>query len=304
MKRILVSDGMDRGAFDKLAALGFEAVEKHLEPEALQVEIKNYDAVIVRSATKITKDILNSSLETGRLKLVIRAGVGLDNIDLIFAKENGITVKNTPNASSRAVAELTVGHMLCIARFLHISNVTMRKGQWNKKKYIGTELYGKTLGIIGFGRIGIETAKLAACMGMNVIYYQRRGPRPEYGQYRFMEKTELLQKSDFIAMHTPYVEKDGAILKKEDFDMMQDGVYIVNTSRGKVIDETALLEALDSGKVMAAALDVFTSEPNVNERILEHERISLSPHIAGFSKQAQQRIGQEIVEIIKNFFSS
>ena len=128
MKRILVSDGMDKGAFEQLGNLGFEAIEERFEPEELKNEIKNYDAVIVRSATKITKDILSSSLETGRLKLVIRAGVGLDNIDLLFAKENGITVMNTPKASSRAVAELTMGHMLSIARNLYISNVTMRQG--------------------------------------------------------------------------------------------------------------------------------------------------------------------------------
>ena len=304
MKRILVSDGMDKGAFEQLGNLGFEAIEEHFEPEKLKNEIKNYDAVIVRSATKITKDILSSSLETGRLKLVIRAGVGLDNINLLFAKENGITVMNTPKASSRAVAELTMGHMLSIARNLYISNVTMRQGQWNKKEYKGTEIYGKTLGIIGFGRIGIETAKLAACMGMKVVYYQRRGPRPDCGQYRYMNKTELLQTSDFITLHTPYVEQFGAVLGKEDFEMMKDGVYIINTSRGRVIDEDALLDALDSGKVTAAALDVFKSEPDVDKRILQHERISMSPHIAGLTKQAQQRIGQETVEIVKSFFEA
>ena len=304
MIRILVCDGMEKSALDKLRVYGFEVVDTHFEPQELEEQIKNFDAAIVRSATKVSRQILQSSLETGRLKLVIRAGVGLDNIDVEFAKQNGIDVYNTPKASSRAVAELALGHMLSVARFLHISNVTMRKGEWNKKQYKGVELFGKTLGIIGFGRIGVQTAFLASCLGMKVLYYQRSGAKPGYDEYEYAAKDELLKKSDFISLHAPYSKVAGAILEKEDFDMMKDGVYIINTSRGQVINENALLDALDSGKVAAAALDVFQNEPNVDKRILEHERISLSPHIAGSTKQAQQRIGQEAAAIVLHYFKT
>ena len=302
MNRILISDGMDKSALEKLKQLGFNAVDMHFEPEDLKEELKDFDAVVVRSATKLSKDILRSSVEKGRLKLIIRAGVGIDNIDVAFANEKGITVRNTPLASSGAVAELALGHMLAIARYLHISNVTMRKGEWNKKQYKGVELYGKTLGVIGFGRIGMQTAKLASCLGMKILYYQRKGKRAGCPEFIFAEKDELLRQSDFITLHTPYDEEQGAVLKAEDFELMKQGVYIVNTSRGKVIDEQALLDALDSGKVAAAGLDVFQNEPGVDKRILEHDRISVSPHIAGLTKEAQQRIGQETVDIINEFF--
>lgn len=304
MKRILVSDGMDSGAFQKLVDLGYEVVNEHFSPEELKDQIKEFDAIIVRSATKLREDVLTSALETGRLKLVVRGGVGIDNIDHVFAESNGIKVRNTPYASSRTVAELAIGHMFAIARFLHISNVTMRQGQWNKKQYKGTELNGKTLGLIGFGRIGQHAAKIASAIGMKVLYNRRSGKNPDFKEYEYASKSELLKKSDFISVHTPYVKETGAVLKKEDFELMKDGVFIVNTSRGEVIDNDALLSSLDSGKVAAAALDVFVGEPKVDERILGHDRISLSPHVGGLSKEAQARIGQETVGIIEEYFGS
>ena len=304
MKRILVSDGMDSGAFAKLVDLGYEVVNEHFSPEELKEQIKEFDAIIVRSATKLREDTLKSALEKGRLKLIVRGGVGIDNIDHVFAENNGIRVRNTPYASSRTVAELAIGHMFAIARFLHISNVTMRQGQWNKKQYKGTELNGKTLGLIGFGRIGQHTAKIASAIGMKVLYNRRSGKNPEFEEFEYVSKSELLERSDFISMHTPFVKETGAVLKQEDFELMKDGVFIVNTSRGEVIDNEALLSALDSGKVAAAALDVFVGEPKVDERILGHDKISLSPHVGGLSKEAQQRIGQEIVGIIEEHFGS
>lgn len=302
MARILVTDGMDKNAVNKLKELGHEVVEQFYEADELKEEIKEFDCIIVRSATKVREPIIDAALETKKLKLIIRAGVGVDNIDVNYAMERGITVNNTPNASSQSVAELAIGHMFALARHIHISNVTMRNGEWNKKAYKGIELSGKTLGLIGFGRIAIETAKRAKALGMNVIYNTRSGKKEGYDEYRYVDMDELLKVSDFISLHIPYIKENGPTLSTDEFEKMKKGVYIINCARGGVVDEEALLEALDSGKVAAAALDVFEEEPTKNERILKHDRISLTPHIGASTKEAQARIGEEIVSIIKNFF--
>jgi len=297
--KILVTDGMSKDAIVSLENLGYEITEQHYEPEELKKAIRGFDAVVVRSATKITKEIIDGALETKKLKLIIRAGVGIDNIDVAYAQDNGITVRNTPKASSRSVAELTIGHMFTIARYMHNANRTMCEGRWEKKSYVGVELLGKTLGVIGLGRIGKETAKIASAIGMNVIYNSRSGAKPGFEDFEYVSKRELLERSDFITLHMPKAKGSEAVLGKKEFDMMKDGVRIINTARGGLIDEQALLDALEAGKVAAAALDVFCSEPKVDERILGHDRISLSPHIAGFTKEAQEKIGREIVEIVQ-----
>jgi D-3-phosphoglycerate dehydrogenase / 2-oxoglutarate reductase len=302
MVRILVTDGMEQSAVEKLTGLGFEVVEQFYEPEELKEQIKNFDVVCVRSATKIRQPIIDAALESKRLKLVIRGGVGVDNIDVKYATEKGITVANTPNASSASVAELAIGHMFCLARFIHISNVTMREGKWNKKKYEGIELAGKTLGLIGFGRIAKETAKKAEALGMKVVYTNRSGAQAGYEQYKYCTFDELLAVSDFISLHIPSSRDKGAVIADAEFEKMKDGVYIVNCARGGVVDEDALLRALDSGKVSAAALDVFAEEPTKNERLYTHERISLTPHIGGSTIEAQEKIGEEIVQIIIKHF--
>lgn len=304
MARILVTDGMDKRAAERLRRMGHELVEQHFEPEELKEQTKNFDVMIVRSATKVRKPIIDAAMETKQLKLIIRAGVGVDNIDVSYAIENGIQVKNTPNASSASVAELAIGHMFALARYLHISNVTMRNGEWNKKAYKGIELAGKTLGLIGFGRIAKETAKRAHALGMKVIYTNRSGAKKGYDEYKYVTIEELLKESDFISLHVPYVKEQGAIIGKKEFEMMKDGVYIVNCARGGVIDESALLDALDAGKVAAAAIDVFEEEPTKNERLYTHERVSLTPHIGASTKEAQARIGEEILDIVEEFFNS
>jgi len=266
MSKILITDGMDKGAVQTLKDLGHEVTEQFFEPEELKEQVKGFNVVIVRSATKVRKDIIDSAIETGNLKLIIRGGVGVDNIDVAYAESNGIKVRNTPKASSSAVAELALGHMFCLARFIGIANVTMREGKWNKKKYTGIELSGKTLGLIGFGRIGRELAKKAKALEMKIIYNDILGPAKDCPEYSFVSLDELLADSD----------------------------------RGGVVDEAALLEALNSGKIAGAGIDVFPEEPTKNLELVNHERVSVTPHIGASTKEAQKRIGQEIVSIIKD----
>jgi D-3-phosphoglycerate dehydrogenase len=302
MKRILVTDGMEKSAVEKLKNSGYEVVEQFYEPEQLKEQIKNFDAVVVRSATKVRQPIIDAALETGRLKLIIRGGVGVDNIDVDYAKLNGIAVANTPNASSASVAELAIGHMFCLARHIYIANHTMRQGKWNKKQYEGIELSGKTLGLVGFGRIAREVAKRAFALGMKVVYTNTSGAKEGFNDYKYMKLDELLAVSDFISIHIPCSQDQQPVIGEAQFAKMKDGVYLVNTARGGVVSEEALLKALDSGKVVAAALDVFEEEPTKNERIYTHERISLTPHIGASTNEAQERIGGEIIQIIQNFF--
>ncbi|NFA14578.1 3-phosphoglycerate dehydrogenase [Clostridium botulinum] len=302
MIKILVSDGIEQNALNKLNEQGFVVLDKHFEKEELKEKIKDFDAIIIRSATKVDKEIIDAGIK-GNLKLVVRAGVGLDNVDLEYAKEKGVKVFNTPKASSVSVAELTLGHMLCISRFINTANVTMLQGKWEKKKYKGTEIYGKTLGLIGFGRIAREVAKRANALGMNVIYYDIAGKCEEYEEFKCCTLDYLLNNSDFISVHIPFNKDRGALLKEEEFNKMKDGVYIINCARGGVIEEEALLKALNSGKVTAAALDVFENEPKPKKELINHERVSITPHIGASTKEAQMRIGEEIVDILDNFFN-
>ncbi len=288
MIRILTNDGIEKSAYDKLANGGFEVVNLHYDSEELKVKIQDIDVLTVRSATKVTKDIIDAALITGKLKLIIRGGVGIDNIDAIYANKNGITVANTPNASSSSVAELVIGHMFSLARYIGISNVTMRNGEWNKKKYLGTEISGKTLGLIGYGRIAQETARMAIALGMKVIYTNQSGVTKSKLDCEYCDIAKLLGKSDFISLHIPFNEGCKPV--------------IINTARGGLISETALLEALVSGKVAGAALDVFEEEPTNNKDLIACPNVSVTPHIGGSTKEAQERIGDEIVNIINKYF--
>lgn len=303
MIRILAADGMEASAIKNLEESGFEVVNEHYELPELMEKIKEFDVVVVRSATKIREPLIDEALKSGRLKLVIRGGVGVDNIDVNYAEEKGISVRNTPNASSASVAELAIGHMFNIARHIHSANVTMREGKWNKKHYEGIELSGKTLGLIGFGRIAKEVAKRADALGMKVIYTNRSGHKPENDPFRYVTMEELYKEADFISLHMPKLPDRPYLIGKEEIEKMKDGVYLVNTARGGLIDEEALCDALDSGKVTAAAVDVFKEEPTKNERIYTHEKISLTPHTGASTVEAQLRIGEEIISIIKTFFA-
>ncbi len=295
--KILVTDGMDPGSIQQLQALGHQVTEKFYPSEELGLALQSYDAVVVRSKTKLRQTHLDQAAG-GRLKLIVRGGVGVDNIDVAYAQSKGICVRNTPCASSASVAELALGHILSLARYIGISNATMRQGQWNKKQYQGTEIAGKTLGLIGFGRIAQELAWRAKALGMQVVYYQRRGDAQVEGcQYLPLEA--LLRQSDYVSLHIPMPKDNVPVLGAAELALMKPTAYIINTARGGVVEEKALLEALDAGRLAGAALDVFTQEPVENAAILNHPKISLTPHIGGATHEAQARIGQEIVQIIE-----
>ena len=278
--KILVTDGMDKTALEQLKQNGHEVTEQFYPPEELGAALKEYDAVVVRSATKIRANHIDEA-KTGKLKLIIRGGVGVDNIDVKYAEAAGITVKNTPRASSNSVAELAMGHMFSCARFLSVAGATMRAGKWEKKAYgKGIELQGKTLGIVGFGRIGQALGKLAKAIGMHVIafdVYHIPGIEEQMG-IPYVEMDELLAQADFISVHAPAVD-GGALINAENIAKMKDGVVIINTSRGTNVDEAALLAALESGKVRAAGLDVWAEEPAKNVALYSHPRGFLhAPH--------------------------
>lgn len=294
--KILANDGLDKKAIDFFNDNKIEVETSHYDKEMLQKVIKSYDVLIIRSATKVDRDLVDAAKGTN-LKLIIRAGVGLDNIDVNYAQKNGIMVQNTPNASSNSVAELVLGHMFSLSRFISISNLTMREGVWNKNIYTGVELSGKTLGIIGFGRIGRVLAKKAEALGMNAIFYDKFIKNDD--QFMYYPFQEVLKEADFISLHVPSTEKP--LIGKEEFDIMKEGVFIVNAARGGVIDEEALLVALNSNKIAGAGLDVFESEPGPNLKICNHPKVSCTPHIGAATEEAQKRIGQEIIDIVMDF---
>lgn len=303
MLKILANDGMDKSAVAELERLGHSVDTAHYDGDELVAKMRESDVIIIRSATKIRKELIDKVVG-GNLKLMVRAGVGIDNIDHEYAEEKGFAVRNTPKSGSAAVAELVIAHMFAIARFIGISNVTMRAGEWNKKQYSGIELCGKTLGIIGMGRIGFEVAKRAKALGMEVIYNKRSGACEQYGEFEYASFEEVLRKSDFISIHTPLDKKTGAIIRSEQFAMMKDGVVLVNAARGGVVCEKCLLDALNSGKLMGAGIDVFAEEPTKNMELLNHPKVSATPHIGAQTKEAQARIGKETLEVVLAHFKA
>lgn len=316
MIRILVNDGMHADGQKILEDAGCQVVTDKVAQEDLATELKNYDVVLVRSATKIRKDLID---QLPNLKMIGRGGVGMDNIDVEYGRSKGIEVFNTPSASSQAVAELVFGHFFSLARFLHQSNRDM-PGKGNtafsklKKSYAkGFQLRGKTLGIIGFGRIGQETARIGLGLGMQVLpvdpYVESRSISvPMFNaadgalevNVPTVSMDEMLAKADMISLHVPSIGK--ALLGADEMAKMKDGVILANTARGGSIDEDALLAALESGKVAAAALDVFENEPTPREDLLNHPRISVSPHIGASTMEAQRNIGLELADKILTFY--
>jgi len=297
--RILVTDGMDKAAMAKLRAEGHIIDEQFYAPDELGAAMCNYDVVVVRSKTKVRAAHIDAA-KGSSLKMIIRGGVGVDNIDVAYAEANGIAVRNTPKSSSQSVAELALGHMFSCARFISAAGHSMREDKWEKNAYAkGIELSGKTLGIVGFGRIGQRLGIMAKAIGMKVIafdVYHIPGIEEQLG-INYVEMDELLAASDFISVHAPAVD-GGALINAERIAKMKDGVIIINTSRGTNVDEAALLSALESGKVRAAGLDVYAEEPSANSALYHHPMVSCTPHIGASTVEAQKRIGEEIVDLI------
>ena len=267
--RILVTDGMDKTAMAQLREAGHEVVEQFYAPEELGAALREFDAVVVRSKTKVRANHIDEA-KGGKLKLIIRGGVGVDNIDVKYAEENGITVKNTPKASSESVAELAMGHMFSCARYLSIAGHTMREDKWEKKAYgKGIELRGKTLGIVGFGRIGQHLGVMAKAIGMDVIafdIFHIPGIEEKLG-IPYVEMDELLAKSDFISVHAPAVD-GGALINAERIAKMKDGVVIINTSRGTNVDEAALQVWRAARSARPVWMFMQTSRPQTRRSIL------------------------------------
>jgi D-3-phosphoglycerate dehydrogenase len=310
--KVLANDGISKSGIKALEKGGFEVITTKVAQEQVANFINTNDVkvILVRSATKVRNDIIDAC---PGLKIIGRGGVGMDNIDVAYAREKGLHVINTPASSSESVAELVFAHLFTGVRFLHDSNRNMPlEGDSNfeglKKAYAnGIELRGKTLGIIGFGRIGQAVAKMALGLGMKVIaadkFVSDAVIRVDFYNGQFINvdiKTEPLEDifkhSDFITLHVP--AQDGYVIGKEEFPLLKDGVGIVNCARGGVIDEVALVEALDNNKVLFAGLDVFENEPNPEIQILMHPKISLTPHIGAATGEAQDRIGTELAEQI------
>lgn len=295
---ILITDGIAPFVQETLIAQGHNVVNQFYKPEELGAALRDFDAVIIRSATKIRREQLEAA-KGGKLKLIIRAGVGIDNIDVDAAKEMGVTVRNTPNAPTNAVAELAIAHMFSCARYISSAGCTMRQGRWEKKAYgHGFELYGKTLGIVGFGRIGRRVAQIAAGIGLKVLAYDPF-PQSQTAGVTMVSLDELMEQSDIISLHSP--AQSQPIITTERIAQMKEGVVIINTSRGCNIDEDALLEGLNSRKVRAAGLDVWAQEPIANFALYSHPAVSSTPHIGTSTDESQRRIGEEVVQIISDF---
>jgi D-3-phosphoglycerate dehydrogenase len=300
--KLLISDGMSKEGIEILQNAGIEILNQKFTPEELLKVIGDYDGILVRSATKVTKEVIDAGKN---LKVIARGGVGLDNVDVEYAKQKGIKVMNTPGASSISVAELAIAHMFAIARFLNKSTAEMKAGKWPKKEYSeGFELTGKTLGIIGIGNIGKEVAKRALGLDMKVIAYDPFITTIDMN-VKLVSKDELLDQADIITLHIPK-QKDGYAIAAQEFEKMKNGVVLINCARGGVVSEEDLLNALNSGKVRAAGIDVFANEPptEAQKELINHPNVSLSPHIGGSTPEAQKRIAIEIANKIVDAFKN
>ena len=297
MKKVLICDPMDPDAFEELKSIAELDVtlKTGMDEKELVSTIPDYHAAVVRSATKITKPVIEAGTN---LKLLVRAGIGLDNIDVAEAEKKSIQVCNTPSATTISVAEHTFGLMLGTVRNHGKANLSMKEHKWEKKAFSGTELYEKTLGIIGSGRIGLGVARRALAFGMKVLVYDIIDIRSDL-DIKQVSLDELLSQSDLISLHLPLTEQTRHIISDEEFSKMKDGVILVNASRGGTVDEQALLTALESGKVRAAAIDVFEKEPPDDFALIDHPNVLATPHIGAAAKEGQKRAGFEVVEIIK-----
>ncbi|MBN2097449.1 MAG: phosphoglycerate dehydrogenase [Candidatus Omnitrophica bacterium] len=295
--RVLVSDKL---AKEGLAILEKEKqlqvdVQTELKPEELKKIIKDYDALVVRSGTKVTKEIIQAAK---KLKIIGRAGVGVDNVDVEAASRQGIVVMNTPGGNTISTAEHTLSMILALARSIPQAHWSLRQGRWDRKKFMGMELYGKSLGIIGLGRIGAEVAKRAMSFGMKILAYDPylRLERAQALQVESVTLEQLLKNADYISVHTPLVEETKHLISDKEINLMKKGVRIINCARGGIIDEQALLKGIQSGKVAGCALDVFEKEPPQQSSLLQQENVVATPHLGASTEEAQVNVAIDIAK--------
>lgn len=300
---VLICDAVDQAGIDLLSQIADVDIRLGLTPEELIDLIPGYEAVVVRSATKLTASVIEHGLN---LKVIGRAGSGLDNIDVLAARQRGIEVVNSPGANAVAVAEHTMGLLLSLARRLPSADLSIKAGRWDKRNLLGTGLAGKTLGIVGFGRIGREVATRARAFGLKILVNQRR-PTPELGLAADIETVdliELLQRSDFVSLHIPFTPETENMIGLEQFRLMKPTAFLINTARGGIVDEQALLQALEEETIAGAALDVFAQEPVVDSLLARHGRVIATPHIAASTEDAQKvatlTVVEQIAEILQD----
>jgi D-3-phosphoglycerate dehydrogenase len=267
-----------------------------ITPEELPNVLPAYDGMVVRSRTKVRQPLIDVC---PNLKIIVRGGVGLDTIDVDHARSKGITVKNTPKASSASVAELAIGYMFILARSLYKASATMKAEKWEKKVFEGDEIGGKTLGLIGIGNIGKEVARRATALGMTVVAYDPYVKEAEY--VKLVSLDELLAQADYISLHLPKTKESANMVDKAQFDKMKPGVRLINCARGGIVNEEALYEALTNGKVAGAALDVYAVEPPTDWKLAKLDNVICSPHIGAQTKEAQGRVAAEVADILIEF---
>ncbi len=300
MKKILICDGLHPDALEELNSISdFDVTLKTgMDEEELLKTIPGYNAAVVRSATTIRKRVIDAASD---LEIIVRAGIGLDNIDVSDAEGAGIQVANTPSATTISVAEHTFGLMLDTVRNHGQANLSMKAHKWEKKALKGTELYGKTLGIIGSGRIGLAVADRAIAFGMKVIAFDIVDIKTDL-DINQVSLEDIFAQADMISLHLPLTEKTKHMISDDAFKQMKDGVIIINAARGGVVHEAALLRALESGKVRAAGIDVYEKEPTDNFPLIDHPNVIAMPHIGAAAKEGQKRAGLEVVKALKKKF--
>lgn len=295
--KILICDKTEKEYIDQMRAAGLTVdVRDDITPEELMTVLPAYDGMVVRSRTKVRQPLIDVC---PNLKVIVRGGAGLDTIDADYAKSKGIAVMNTPHANSASVAELAIGYMFMLARSLYKASNTMKAEKWEKKAFEGVELGGKTLGLIGYGKIGHITATLALALGMKVLAYDPYVTSVD--GIKLVTLDELLAQSDYISLHTPKTKETSNMIGAEQFAKMKDGVRIINCARGGIINDEALYEALTSGKVAGAAIDVFIEEPPTDWKLVKLDNVIASPHIGAATKEAQARVGAEVAEKLIEF---
>ncbi len=295
--KVLICDKTEKEYIEQMRAAGLTVdVRDDITAEELPNVLPAYDAMVVRSRTKVRQPLIDVC---PNLKVIVRGGVGLDTIDHEYAKSKGITVMNTPLASSASVAELAIGYMFALARNIYKATSTMKAEKWDKKSFEGDEIGGKTLGIIGLGNIGKETARRAMALGMTVVASDPFASPAE--GVRKVSLDEMFAQADYISIHAPKTKETTNMIAAEQFAKMKDGVRIINCARGGIVNEEALYEALTSGKVAGAALDVFAEEPPTDWKLLKLDNVIASPHIGAATKEAQARVGYEVAQKIIDF---